>query len=69
MAERVNAIGKSCILLAGLWTSVCIVGPVLSALAEGFEASVIADACGDVSMEAHAQAMARMIQVGVQPMT
>jgi hypothetical protein len=30
--ERVNAIGKPRIVLAGLWTSVCIVGPALSAL-------------------------------------
>ena len=28
----VNAIGKSRIVLAGLWTSVCIVGPALSAI-------------------------------------
>jgi len=26
---EVNAIGKSRIVLAGLWTSVCIVGPAL----------------------------------------
>ena len=31
IAERVNAIGKDKIVLAGLWTSVCIVGPALSA--------------------------------------
>ena len=37
------------IVLAGLWTSVCIVGPALSALDQGFEVYVIADACGDVS--------------------
>jgi nicotinamidase-related amidase len=69
IAERVNAIGKSRIVLAGLWTSVCIVGPALSALDQGFEVYVIADACGDVSTEAHERAMARMIQAGVRPMT
>ncbi|CAM3345623.1 hydrolase [Corallococcus sp. ZKHCc1 1396] len=69
IAERVNAIGKSRIVLAGLWTSVCIVGPALSALDQGFEVYVIADACGDVSTEAHERAMARMIQAGARPMT
>jgi nicotinamidase-related amidase len=65
----VNRIGRRRIVLCGLWTSVCIVGPALSALAQGFEVCVIADACGDVSDEAHARAMERMVQAGVQPMT
>lgn len=67
--KQVNALGKSRIVLAGLWTGVCIVGPALSALAQGFEVYVIADACGDISAEAHDRAMDRMVQAGVQPMT
>ena len=69
ITERVNAIGKGKIALAGLWTSVCIVGPTLSAIDQGFEVYVIADACGDVSDEAHERAMERMIQLGARPMT
>lgn len=69
IAERVNAIGKGRIVFAGLWTSVCIVGPVLSALEQGFEAYVIADACGDVTDEAHDRAVERMVQAGARPMT
>ena len=65
----VNAIGTGRIVFAGLWTSVCIVGPVLTALEQGFEAYVIADACGDVTDEAHERAMQRMIQAGAQPLT
>ena len=67
--KRVNEIGKPRLVLAGLWTSVCIVGPALSALDQGFEVYVIADACGDVSGEAHERAMQRMIQAGARPMT
>jgi nicotinamidase-related amidase len=67
--RRVNAIGKKRIVLAGLWTGVCIVGPALSALDQGFEVYVIADACGDVSTEAHERAMERMVQAGARPMT
>lgn len=67
--DEVNRIGKTRLVFAGLWTSVCIVGPTLSALDQGFEAYVIADACGDVSDEAHERAMDRMIQAGVRPMT
>lgn len=69
IAVRVNAIGKPRIVLAGLWTSVCIVGPALSALDQGFDVYVIADACGDVSTEAHDRAMDRMVQAGARPMT
>jgi len=69
IAKRVNEIGKGRLVLAGLWTSVCIVGPALSALDQGFEVYVIADACGDVSDEAHERAMERVIQAGARPMT
>jgi nicotinamidase-related amidase len=64
-----NKLGKAKVAFAGLWTSVCIVGPALSALDQGFEVYVIADACGDVSDEAHERAMDRMVQAGVRPMT
>jgi nicotinamidase-related amidase len=67
--KQVNAIGKKRLVLGGLWTSVCIVGPTLSALEQGFEIYVVADACGDVSTEAHDRAMERMIQAGARPMT
>lgn len=67
--RRVNEIGKSRIVLAGLWTGVCIVGPTMSAIDQGFEVYVIADACGDVTTEAHDRAMDRMVQAGARPMT
>lgn len=69
IAVEVNAFGKQKIVLAGLWTSVCIVGPALSAIDQGFEVYVIADACGDVSTEAHEMAMQRMIQMGASRTT
>lgn len=67
--DEVNRLGKGRLVFAGLWTSVCIVGPTLSALEQGYEVYVIADACGDVSDEAHNRAMDRMVQAGVRPMT
>jgi len=69
ITEKVNQLDKRKITLCGLWTSVCIVGPALSAIDQGFEVYVISDACGDVSEEAHERAMQRMIQQGVRPMT
>ena len=69
MFEEINRIAKPRIVLAGLWTSVRIVAPALSAIDQGFEVYVIADACGDVSEEAHERAMERIVQAGGQPMT
>ncbi|MFT3794867.1 hydrolase [Flavobacterium sp.] len=67
--KAITGKGKKRIVMAGLWTSVCIVGPVLSALSEGYEVYIITDACGDVSEEAHEMAIQRMIQAGARPMT
>ncbi|MBF4494220.1 hydrolase [Flavobacterium sp. MR2016-29] len=67
--KAITGTNKKKIVLAGLWTGVCIVGPALSAIEEGYEVYVITDACGDVSDEAHERAIQRMIQVGVQPIT
>lgn len=69
VTTRVNEIGRGRVVLAGLWTSVCIVDPALSALDQGFEVYIIADACGDISDEAHERSMQRMIQLGARPMT
>lgn len=67
--DEVNRIGKDRLVFAGLWTSVCIVGPVLSALEQSFDVYVITDASGDISEEAHERAVQRMIQAGAKPIT
>lgn len=60
---------KKKIVFAGLWTSVCIVGPAMSAKSEGYDVYVITDACGDVSKEAHDMAVNRMTQFGIKTIT
>ena len=67
--QAITATKKQKLVLAGLWTGVCIVGPALSALTEGYEVFVITDACGDVSDEAHERAVQRMVHAGVKPVT
>ena len=69
ITDRINSMGKKRLVMAGLWTGVCIVGPALSAIDQGFEVYFIADASGDVSPEAHERAVARLIQAGARPMT
>jgi len=69
VVAEINRLGKSRIVIGGLWTSVCVADPVLSALDQDFDVYVITDACGDVSEEAHQRAIERMLQVGARPMT
>ena len=69
VTEGTNAGCHARIVRAGLWISVCIVGRAPSALDQGFELCVIADACGDVTSQAHDRTMDRMTQLGVRPMT
>jgi nicotinamidase-related amidase len=67
--KAITGLGKRKLVLAGLWTGVCIVGPGLSAITEGYDIYVVTDACGDVSTEAHERAIQRMIQAGAKPIT
>ncbi|MFF4568434.1 hydrolase [Streptomyces sp. NPDC001410] len=67
--EAVKATGRRRIVMAGLWTEVCVVLPALSALAQGYEVYVVTDACGGVSPQAHEHAVQRMIQAGAVPVT
>lgn len=67
--KAITGKGKKKLAMAGLWTSVCIVAPALSAIEEGYTVYVITDACGDLSTEAHERAVQRMIQAGAIPMT
>jgi nicotinamidase-related amidase len=67
--KAMTGFGKKKLVIAGLWTSVCIVGPVLSAIEEGYEVYVITDASGDLTKEAHEMAIQRMIKAGATPIT
>jgi nicotinamidase-related amidase len=67
--EAVYSTGRKKIAVAGLWTEACVMFVVLELLKEGCEVYIPADACGDVSLEAHDRAMDRLIQAGAVPIT
>jgi nicotinamidase-related amidase len=67
--KAVAATGRKKFVLAGLWTEACVMFPTLDMLKEGYEIYIPADACGDLSMEAHNRAMDRSVQAGAVPMT
>jgi nicotinamidase-related amidase len=67
--KAVAATGRKKIVIAGLWTEACVMFPTLDMLKEGFEIYIPADACGDISLEAHNRAMDRGVQAGAIPIT
>jgi nicotinamidase-related amidase len=56
--------GRKTLLVSGLLSEACVSFPVLSALAEGYCVSVVADACGGVTPDSHALALRRMEAAG-----
>jgi nicotinamidase-related amidase len=67
--SAVERTGRRKLILAGLWTEVCVAFPALDALAAGYEVYVVADAIGGVSVAAHESAMQRMVQAGAVPIS
>lgn len=62
--EAVEATGRRKLLVSGLLTEACVTQPVLSALAEGYEVLVVADACGGLTPTSHDLALRRMEAAG-----
>jgi isochorismate hydrolase len=67
--KAVAATGRKKFVLAGLWTEACVMFPTLDMSKEGYEIYIVADACGDLSLEAHNRAMERSVQAGAVPIT
>ena len=67
--KAIHATGRKKIIIAGLWTEACVMFPTLDMLKEGFEIYIPADACGDISPEAHQRSMDRAMQAGAVPIT
>ncbi|TRW95708.1 isochorismatase family protein [Paracoccus sp. M683] len=67
--QAIQASGRRKVVIAGLWTEVCLTFPTLDMLAEGFEVYPVADAVGGISPVAHDRAFQRMIQAGAHPVT
>ncbi|HWP93341.1 MAG TPA: hydrolase [Thermodesulfobacteriota bacterium] len=69
VVKKVKEFGKKKLVIAALWTEVCGVGPVLSAIDEGYEVYFVTDASGGVSDDAHNMAIERMVLAGAIPIT
>jgi nicotinamidase-related amidase len=69
VVEAVKATGRKRIVMAALWTEVCLAMPAIQALGEGWDVTIVTDASAGVSVEAHERGIQRMIAAGANPMT
>ncbi|GAB2859038.1 hydrolase [Pseudoduganella ginsengisoli] len=69
VVDQVNKYGKKKIVMAALWTEVCLLQPALSAMDQGYDVYIVTDASGGVTKEAHDMAVQRMVQAGAHPIT
>ncbi|BBD02780.1 MULTISPECIES: hydrolase [Sphingobium] len=67
--DAVRATGRKQLIIAGLWTEVCVAMPAIQAVGEGWDVTVVTDASGGTTLEAHEVAIQRMIAAGVNMMT
>lgn len=65
----VEATGRRTLVMAGVWTSVCVMFPALDARAAGYEVYAVPDASGDPSEMASRISLARFVQGGVTPIS
>jgi len=69
IVDWVKQTGRKKIVMAALWTEICLAFPAIHALGEGYEVYIVTDASGGVSHEAHQNGIQRMVQAGAVPLT
>ena len=69
LKKAVEQTGRKKVVLAGLWTEVCVTFPALCMITDKYDVYVALDACGGATPEAHEMAVQRMVQAGVKPLT
>ncbi|MEM9517555.1 MAG: isochorismatase family protein [Actinomycetota bacterium] len=65
----VERTGRRKLIMAALWTEVCLAYPALDALREGYEVYAVSDVSGGTTVDAHERGMQRLIQAGAVPVT
>src|SRR6201987_5728835 len=69
VVEAVKKTGRKKLVIAALWSEMCLAQPAIHAMGEGYDVYVVTDASGGVSPEAHDMAIRRLVAAGAQPIT
>lgn len=67
--QAVERTGRRKLIMAALWTEVCLMYPALDLMVEGYEVYAVSDASGGTTVDAHERGMQRLIQAGAVPVT
>lgn len=67
--KAVEATGRKTLVIAGVWTSVCVAFPALQAKADGYKVYFVTDASGDPSVMASQTTIARLTAAGIIPVS
>jgi nicotinamidase-related amidase len=69
VVEAVKKTGRKKLVIAALWSEMCLAQPAIHAMGEGYDVYAVTDASGGVSPEAHDMAIRRLVAAGAQPIT
>ncbi len=69
VVEAVKQTGRKKVVMAALWTEMCLAMPAIHAMGDGYDVYVVTDASGGVTPEAHDMAIRRLVAAGAQPIT
>ncbi|HEX4573768.1 MAG TPA: hydrolase [Gemmatimonadales bacterium] len=69
VVEAVKRTGRKKLVIAALWSEMCLAQPAIHAMGDGYDVYAVTDASGGVSAEAHDMAIRRLVAAGVQPIT
>src|ERR1700754_12164 len=69
VVEVVKKTGRNKLVIAALWSEMCLAQPALHAMGDGYDVYAVTDASGGVSPEAHEMAIRRLVAAGAQPIT
>src|SRR6266478_8380142 len=67
--EAVRKTGRKKLVIAALWSEMCLAMPAIHAMGDGYDVYVVTDASGGVTPEAHDMAIRRIVAAGAQPIT
>jgi nicotinamidase-related amidase len=69
VVEAVEKTGRKKLVIAALWSEMCLAQPAIHAMGDGYDVYAVTDASGGVSPEAHDMAIRRLVAAGAQPIT
>src|SRR6266478_2125026 len=69
VVEAVKKTGRKKLVIAALWSEMCLAQPAIHAMGNGYDVYVVTDASGGVTPEAHDMAIRRLVAAGAQPIT